>query len=362
MTIMGVSSPGFRVALTGDFFGPDGAPRFQDLGLDGFRRHSAIALKPFSSHQPEITPDQIGDAQGVIVLTPAVTARSLGRPENLLAIGRFGVGYDAVDVPACTNANVLVFITAGAVDRSVAEATVGWMLALTHHVKMKDALSRSGAWDERTKWMGCELRDRTLGVVGLGGIGRALVRLLSGFGMNQPLAFDPHVTPDAALATSGARLVSLDELLRDADFVSINCPLNDSTRDLIGERELGLMKPTAYLINTARGGIVNEAALYERLKSGGIAGAAVDVFDTEPFTAPPRLAELENVLLAPHSIAWTAELFRDIGRTVCAGMIDLAHGRTPGGIVNREVLERPEFQEKWRHLQLGPVARTDRGG
>ena len=201
----------------------------------------------------------------MIVLTPAVTADSVSRSENLLAIGRFGVGYDAVNVDACTQADVVVFITAGAVDRSVAEATVGWMIALAHHVLIKDRLVRGGRWDARSGYMGSELRDRTLGVIGLGGIARATIDLLRGFGMRPPLAFDPLVNA-ATAERLGVRLVALDDLLREADFVSIHCPLNDHTRGLIGARELALMKPEAYLINTARGSIVDEDALYDALK------------------------------------------------------------------------------------------------
>ena len=130
-------------------------------------------------------------ANGVIVLTPAVTRETVAAADDLLAVGRFGVGYDAVDVAACTEADVLLFITAGAVDRPVAEAVVGWMIALTHHARTKDRLVREGRWDERSQYMGCELRDRTLGVVGLGGIARKLIELLAGWGMNPPLAFDP---------------------------------------------------------------------------------------------------------------------------------------------------------------------------
>jgi phosphoglycerate dehydrogenase-like enzyme len=263
----------------------------------------------------------------------------------LLAVGRFGVGYDAVDVDACTLADVLVFITAGAVDRSVAEATVGWMIALAHHVRVKDNLVRTGRWDERSRYMGRELRDRTLGVVGLGGIGRATVGLLSGFGMRTPLAFDPHIDARAALA-AGARKVALDELLAESDFVSIHCPLSVQTRGLIGARELALMKPDAYLINTARGGIVDEDALHDALAQRRIAGAAVDCFADEPITRPHRFGELDNVLLAPHSIAWTNELFRDIGRSVCQGMLDLSLGEIPRGVVNPLVLERPGFRKK----------------
>jgi phosphoglycerate dehydrogenase-like enzyme len=339
----------FRVTLTADFYGPDGKPCYHDLGLGVFEGHPAIRVQSFAEHRAEIAPEQIGDAQGVIVLTPRVTARSVARSSDLLAVGRFGVGYDGVDVAACTAADVVVFITAGAVDRSVAEATVAWMLALTHHVRIKDHLVREGRWEDRSRFMGRELRDRVLGVVGLGGIGKALVQLLAGFGMKPPLAHDPFVKPETA-QTLGVRLVGLDELLATADFVSIHCPLTEQTRDLIGARELGLMKPEAYVINTARGGIVNEDALYAALQDGRLAGAAIDCFAEEPLTRPHRFGEFENVLLAPHSIAWTEELFRDIGRSVCQGMLDLSRGRWPHGVVNPEVFERVSFREKWsRH-------------
>jgi phosphoglycerate dehydrogenase-like enzyme len=340
----------FRVALTGDFRAADGSFRFRDLGLSVFEGHEHIEVSPFAEHRPEVGADQVGAAQGVIVLTPAVTARSLARPDDLLAVGRFGVGYDAVDVDACTRADVVAFITAGAVDRSVAEATLTWMLAMTHHVRTKDALVRSGRWDDRTRFMGRELRGRTLGVVGLGGIGRALVGLLAGFGMRQPLAFDPYLDPGAA-DRLGVKPVGLDELLAAADFVSIHCPLTERTRGLIGARELGLMRPDAYLLNTARGGIVDEDALYDALRQGRIAGAAVDCFVGEPVTRPHRLGELDNVLLAPHSIAWTEEMFRDIGRAVCQGMLDLSLGRRPHGVLNPQVFEREGFREKWARLR-----------
>ncbi len=337
----------FIVAMTADFFDAAGCPKYQDLGLAVFEGQGHVERRVFSEHRPEIGPDQIGDAQGVIVLTPRVTAHSVSRAEKLLAIGRFGVGYDIVDVDACTAADVLLFITAGAVDRPVAEAVVGWMIALAHNVRIKDSLVRSGRWDDRSRHMGSELRERTLGVIGLGGIARATVGLLQGFGMNPPLAYDPLVDPSVA-GWLGVRMVDLDELLREADFVSLHCPLNDSSRGMIGKRELSLMKPQAYLINAARGGIVDEDALFDALKAGRIAGAAIDCFAQEPVTSPHRFGELDNVLLAPHSIAWTNELFRDIGRKVCQGMLDLSLGRQPKGAINAEVFERPGFQEKWQ--------------
>ena len=184
----------FNVALTADFYDANGATKYRDIGLKLFDGCDRIVVSQFADHRAEIEPQQLAGVNGVIVLTPRVTARSLTQSHDLLAIGRFGVGFDSVDVTACTAADVMLFITAGAVDRPVAEATVGWMLALTHHFRMKDRLVREARWDERSQYMGSELRDRTLGVIGFGGIGQALVRLLSGFGMKPPLVFDPFAS------------------------------------------------------------------------------------------------------------------------------------------------------------------------
>jgi phosphoglycerate dehydrogenase-like enzyme len=339
----------FTVALTADFYDARGASKYRDIGLSVLAEHPGIQHRVFKEHRKEIGPDQIGDAQGVIVLTPAVTAQSVSKAEDLLVIARFGVGYDSVDVKACTDAGVLVTITTGAVDRPVAEAVIGWMIALTHNVLVKDRLVRTGQWDERSRHMGRELRDRTLGVVGLGGIARKTVELLRGFGMKTPLAYDPFASEDLA-ARNGVHLVTLDELLRQADFVSIHCPLTEKTRGLIGAREIALMKPLAYLLNTARGGIVDENALYDALKQRRISGAALDCFAQEPVTAPSRFADLDNVLLAPHSIAWTDELFRDIGRAACQVMVDLSFGKQPSGVLNPEVFQRAAFQSKWKRF------------
>jgi len=336
----------FRVALTRDFYDADGACKFDDIGFSVLDEPAHIERFTLDEHRAEITPDQYGDANGIVVLTPTVTAASLGSAENLLAIGRFGVGYDNVDLSACTAADVLLLITKGAVDRPVGEATVGWMIALTHHMRIKDQLVRDGNWDARTNYMGTELRDRTFGAVGLGGIARETIRLLSSFRMKQPIAFDPMVSAEAAREL-GVELVELDDLMRRADFVSVHCPLNDQTRDLIGRPELELMKASAFLINTARGGIVNEDALFDVLEQRRIAGAALDCFVGEPVTSPHRFGTLDNVQLAPHCICWTDEFFRDAGTTAFQSMVSLSFGRPPHGMINPEVLERPGFAKKW---------------
>jgi phosphoglycerate dehydrogenase-like enzyme len=339
----------FRVALTADFYREDGQLAQPEVGLEILAEAAYIEVAAFPRHESLLTAEQIGSAQGVIVRGPRVTAESLESSENLLAIARFGVGYDSVDVGACTNAEVLLFITPGAVDRPVAEATLTWMLALCHQVKIKDRLVREGQWQLSKSFVGWEIRDRTLGIVGLGRIGRAVVDIMRGLGLAQILAFDPLIDP-AVAAGLGVKLVPLDELLASSDFVSLHCPLNQHTRNLIGRRELLLMKQEAFLINVARGGVVDEDALYETLKAGRIAGAAIDVFVGEPLKEPSRFGEFENVLLAPHSIAVTREHGRDIGRMACRGMMELCAGRKPAGVINPDVLDRPGFQSKWERL------------
>ena len=342
----------FKVGLTRDFLAPDGKCVYKDIGLSVLDAGESVQYRFLNRHETTITPDMLDDLDAVISLTPKYTAASLERSERLVAIVRFGVGYDMVDVKACTDADVLLCITAGAVNHSVAEAIIAWMLALNHRVFEKDRLVREGRWAERMHFMGGELRGRTLGIVGLGGIGERLVDLLKNFGMNQPLAFDPYVSPERA-ATLRVRLVPLEQLMRGSDFISVNCPLTEQTRDLIGRDQIASMRPTAFLINTARGGIVNEGALLKALNEKRIAGAAVDVYATEPAGVEHPFTGLDNVILAPHCIAWTDELFSEIGTMAARTVLTIAGGRVPvSGVVNGDVLERPGFQQKlarYRH-------------
>src|SRR5579872_6562621 len=209
----------FRVAFTGDFQDAAGNPKYRDFGLGAFQNQRQIEHRIIPEFSAELTPEQIGNAAGVVVLTPKVTRRSLFQRSDLVAIARFGVGYDSVDVEACTDADVLVLIATGAVDRSVAEATLTWMLALCHRLRSKDQLVRQGNWEGRSKLMGTELRRRILGLVGFGRIARALVQLAGGFGMKGFLAYDPLVDRRIA-AQHGVEMVGLDELLAKSDYVS----------------------------------------------------------------------------------------------------------------------------------------------
>jgi phosphoglycerate dehydrogenase-like enzyme len=340
----------FEVAFTADFLS-DGKLVFKDIGLESLAKDQAIQYR-FLEPEATLSPHQLHNLDALICLGPKITAASLSRADHLIAVARFGVGYDSVDVNACTQADVALFIAAGAVNHSVAEAILGWMLALGHHLKQKDQLTREGRWNERSYWMGSEIRGKVVGLIGVGGIGGTLVDLLRPFGAAEIVAFDPYA--DAARAKQlMVRLVPLPELLCLSDYVVICCPLTEETRNLLGASELALMKPSAYLINAARGGIVNEDALVEALKFKRIAGAAIDVFASEPVTSQHPLCQLENVILAPHAIAWTDELFSEIGHMCCKQVVSLSNGDVPRGLVNKEVAERPGFREKLQRFQHG---------
>jgi phosphoglycerate dehydrogenase-like enzyme len=335
----------FRVGLSADFLDNNGRLVFPDVGLELLDAQAGLHYEFLADYTPEYKPAQIAPYDVIISLKPRLTAASLAGVERLAAIGRMGVGYDNIDVPACTEAGVALFTTPPAVRRPMAESIVLMMLALSHNLVGKDRLVRRGKWVESTRVLGREPRGRVLGSIGLGGIASELLAMLQPFGFARILGYDPFV--DAARGRElGVETAPLDDLLRDSDYVVLNCPLTAGTRGLIGERELSLMKPTAFLINTARGPIVDEAALIRALQNNLIRGAALDVFETEPLPADSPLCALDNVILTSHSVGWTEELFRDMGRINCEGALAIFHGQPPVTVVNREVLDNPRFQRK----------------
>jgi D-3-phosphoglycerate dehydrogenase len=275
-----------------------------------------------------------------------VTAATLDGCTRLALVARFGVGYDNVDVPACTRNQVLLTITPDGVRRPVAASALTLLLALSHKLLIKDRLTRAGRWAEKLDHMGMGLTGRTLGVIGLGNTGRELFTIAQPLQMRH-VAFDPYANPAAASA-SGVELLDLDALLMDADFVCICCALTDETRHLINAERLALMKHTAYLINVARGPIVDQAALTQALVERRIAGAGLDVFENEPIDPRDPLLALENVIVSPHALCWTDELALGNGRQACQSIIDVSRGRMPQHVVNRAVLDDPALQAKLR--------------
>jgi D-3-phosphoglycerate dehydrogenase len=250
-----------------------------------------------------------------------------------------------IDVDACTANDVALCITPEGVRRPMAEAEMAMVLALSKRLTAKDRAIRGGTWRGEGVGLGVCIHDRVVGTIGLGNIGSEFVRLVRPFGPRRILACDPYAAPGAAEAL-GAELVSLETVMRESDFVVVNCLLNKQTHHLMGARELALMKPTAYLVNCARGGIIEPRSLYETLAAGRIAGAALDVFEPEPPDPADPLLQLDNVIVAPHAIAWTEEIVRDNAIADCEACLAVSRGEAPKHIVNREVLSRPGFREK----------------
>jgi phosphoglycerate dehydrogenase-like enzyme len=255
-----------------------------------------------------------------------------------------------IDVPACTEVNVLLAITVDAVRKPVAEAILMFFLALAKKLPAKDRLVRAGRWDLKAEASGLGLSGKTAGSVGMGNIGGEMFRLLRPFDLGRLLAFDPYVTQEQA-AQLGVELVDLPTLLKESDFIAINCPLNGETEGMINAELLSLMKPTAYLVNAARGPIVDQAALTAALQEDRIAGAGLDVFEQEPLPIDDPLTKLENVILAPHAIAWTDDLYRGNGVGACENVLTVLRGEVPKYAVNKDVVQQPGFQAKLKRLR-----------
>ena len=351
-TTSGAGSELFRVGFSADFCGADGRLAFPDIGLSILTDVPGLSYEFLSEYRSDYTPDQLAPFDVVISLKPRVTARSLEGITRLCAVGRCGVGYDNVDLKACTEHGVAVYITPGGVMRPVAESILLLILALSHRLIEKDRMLRRGQWAESKHRLGREPRDRVVGTIGLGNIAGEAVRLLRALNVSRFLAFDPYASVERA-AEVGVDLVSLDELLRSSDYVLVNCPLTEQTRGMMGKAQFALMKSDAVLINTARGPVVDESALIEALKNQQIAGAGLDVFVEEPLSMDSPLLDMDNVVLTSHSIAWTEELFRDMGRIDCRGALSIYRGEAPAHVVNPDVLTNPLFIEKlerWKAL------------
>jgi D-3-phosphoglycerate dehydrogenase len=286
------------------------------------------------------------DSDALILLGSRFEASSIPQSGRLGVVARFGVGYDTVDVPACTKAGIAVVITPDGIRRPVAVSVLTLMLALATRLIEKNRLTRMGpaGWAQRSECIGIGLTGRTLALLGIGNIGADVLRLAAPLDM-RIIAHDPYV--DAAKAKAlGAELVDIDTLFREADFLSISVPLSDATRGLVGARLLGLMKTTAYLINTARGPIVDQRALYDALASRRIAGAGLDVFEVEPTPADEPILTLDNVILTPHALCFTDECLAGNGAADVRAVLAVKRGEAPPGLLNREVLDTDAWRRR----------------
>lgn len=326
----------FRVGVTRDVLGVDGGIAYDFSLLDDA---AGVEWELLPEYAAELRPKDLAGYDAVVLFKPQVTAASLAGVVRLALVARLGVGVDNIDVEACSRHGVLVSITPDGVRRPMASGAMAFLLALAHRLFEMDRHVREGGWD-RFRHVGTGLDGATLGLVGVGNVGRDLCTLATPFGLRL-IACDPYAAPLA-----GVELVDLDTLLAEADFVVVSCPLTDETFHLVDAGRLARMKPTAFLVNIARGPIVDQAALTEALRERRIAGAALDVFEAEPIAPGDRLLALDNVILAPHAIGLTEELFRLGGQSVSRSILAVAAGEAPQYLLNREILERADVRAR----------------
>ena len=264
---------------------------------------------------------------------------------SLKIISRWGVGYDAIDVAAATRQGIVIAYTPGLLNETVADFAFALLLALARRIHLCHLSAGNGQW--QPVW-GNDVFGKTLGLLGCGRIGQAVARRASGFNLRL-LACDLAPQPEAAKL--GVKFVSLDELLAESDFLSLHAALTPQNRGLIGEAQLRRMKPTAYLINTARGALVDEAALARALRENWIAGAALDAFVVEPLPADHPLRSAPNVLLTPHLASFARETGERVSLAAAQAIVDLLNGRQPQFVVNPEVYQSPALRVNLKERQ-----------
>jgi phosphoglycerate dehydrogenase-like enzyme len=335
----------FKVGISQDIRRGDGEmviPEFDLSPLDDDPLIECVSLPDTANLDAKAA----ADLDAVILMLEAVTRESVEARGRLSLVARFGVGYDRIDVEACTRNGVAVAITPDGVRRPVAVSVITLMLALTSRLMIKDSLARGGAtgWARKSRHNGVGLVGRTLGSLGMGNIGAEVFKLAQPFEMRF-IAHDPYVSGSTAAAL-GVSLVSLEELFRQSDILSVSCPLSESTRGIVDAAMLARMKASAFLINTSRGPVVDQTALTEVLQAGGIAGAGLDVFDQEPPDDDDPILSLDNVILSPHALCWTDQCMAGIGAADVAAVLSTMGGRPPAHVVNPAVLEAAQFKRR----------------
>ena len=271
---------------------------------------------------------------GIAPFTPAIVEKA----DRMKVVARHGVGYDAVNVPALTKAGIPLAVAGTANSVTVAEHSLFFMLALAKQAIPYDREVRKGNWDVRYQKPAFDLAGKKVLVLGMGRIGRRLVPMLKAMSMDVHV-YDPYIIQDS-ITTMGATIVEdFRAVIGEFDFVSVNCPKNEDTTGLIGKAEIEAMKPTAFLVNTARGGIIDEADLLDCMKRNVIAGAGIDPFVVEPATAQEPLFQLDNVIFSPHSAGVTEESMFRMGANTAQNVVDCFDGKLdPANVINKEVL------------------------
>jgi D-3-phosphoglycerate dehydrogenase len=297
---------------------------------------------------------QVGSTRDELARRFHVDAGLIARAPELLIVSTNGVGYDTVDVQACTEAGVLVLNQAGGNREAVAEHALGMLLTLSKRIVETNQAMRRTYPIKRTAFIGNDVFGKTIGIIGLGNVGSRIAELCHGLFSMRVLAYDPYLTA-AQCEARHATKAGLEELLAASDYVSINCPLNAETRGMIGAPQFALMRPTAYLISTARGHIHDEASLAAALEKRAIAGAGLDVWATEPPPLEHPLLAFDNVLVSPHTAGVTRETRHNMGKIAAAQVLDAIDGKPVKRVVNPEVW--PQYARRFeRTMGFAPQA------
>jgi phosphoglycerate dehydrogenase-like enzyme len=336
----------FRIAVSSDFIKPDGSPAFPMFDMSPLDEKANVEWKYLESREGPVSAEELAGHDALILLAQRFERDSIPADGRLAQVARFGVGYDTVDIAACLENGIAVTITPDGVRRPVAVSIIALMLAITGKMLIKDKLTRLGpdGFAQKINHMGVGLVGKVLGSVGIGNIGAEMFRLAKPFDM-EFMAHDPYA--DAAIAKElGVRMVDMETLMRESDILTVNCPLNDETHQIVNAQRIAAMKPTAFLINTSRGPTVDQKALVKALQADAIAGAGLDVFDPEPPPADDPILKLENVILSPHGLCWTAECFAGIGATAIAAVFATMAGTESRGLVDRDILGNADWQGK----------------
>ncbi len=316
--------------------------RLHEAGMKLLEGRVTIAIT--NTGPPREALPELIDADGLIIRIGSIDRQTLKAAEKLKVIGRPGVGVDDVDVAAATELGIPVVIAPGANTRSVAEHALALIFAAAKDILNSDKRTRLGEFSVRNRYRAFELLGKTLGLVGFGNIGRELARMCGAIGM-QVVVYDPFVGPEIIHQQGYGWQRELDQLLRNADVLSLHIPMTDQTRNLIGERELNLMKPDAILINCARGGVIDEKALAQALRERRIHSAGLDVFSSEPLKADSTWVGLDNVIITPHMAGLTREAAAGVSIMAVEGVLAVLNGQRWPHVANPDVYSRPRWTD-----------------
>ncbi len=335
----------FRVGIT-----PDWGDRYESvLGpslREVFDPVEGLEYETMPECPDLIAPPEVADRyDAILVLGYYFPKETLDQVKRLKCLARWGVGYDRIDVEAATANDVLVALTPTTLRRTVSEGAMAMLFAISKNLINLDRNVRAGKWRQGVEADGVLIRDRVLGCLGVGNIGGELVRMAQGLGFAKVIGYDPYC-PTQRAQELGVELVDLDTVLRESDFLSLHAPLTPQTENIIDARALSLMKPSAYLINTARGQLVDEDALLAALTERRIAGAALDVLREEPPPVDHPFFALDNVILAPHWVPMTQENVVGNSLEVCNNIKAVSEGKVPPFLANPKVADKPSLLAK----------------